>query len=86
MIISRRDDYLKELLRKQWNGRIKIITGIRRCGKSTLLLKLFRGHLLESGVSPDQMITVELDSDIHEACREPAELSRYIREKITDRN
>ena len=83
MIIPR-EKYLNALIKKQWNGRIKIVTGIRRCGKSTLLLKLFHEHLLNTGVKPEQIITLELDSDINEAYRDPKALSQYIRSKIVD--
>lgn len=56
-----RDHYLNQLISKRENGLIKVITGIRRCGKSTLLDPIFKNYLIESGVSKDQIIKVELD-------------------------
>lgn len=83
MIVSR-DKYLKALIDRGWNGQIKVITGIRRCGKSTLLLDLFQNYLIESGVAPYQIISVALDSDLNALYRDPNKLSEYLREKITD--
>ena len=54
----KRDNYLKQLISNQQNGLIKIITGIRRCGKSYLLFKMFKRYLLNEGVSPDHIITI----------------------------
>ena len=81
MIINRKN-YLDRLIRKQWNGMIKVITGIRRCGKSTLLLKLFRQYLLDSGVPVKNIITLQLDDDKNEKYRDPAQLSKFLRRKI----
>ena len=81
MIINRKS-YLDRLIRKQWNGMIKVITGIRRCGKSTLLLKLFRQHLLDSGFPAKNIICLQLDDDENEKYRDPVQLSKYIRRKI----
>lgn len=58
----RRDAYLDELLSKRWNGLVKVITGIRRCGKSYLLKTIFRRRLLEEGVKEENIITFELDT------------------------
>lgn len=63
---------------------IKVITGIRRCGKSYLLFNLFYDHLLESGVDKDHIITIALDDDLYVKYRNPDELSNYVREKIID--
>ena len=79
-----RKKYLDALIRRQWNGRIKVITGIRRCGKSTLLFELFREHLLASGVPENDIILLALDDDINEKYRDPACLSAYIRELASD--
>ena len=54
----KRDQYLNQLIRKKDNGRVKIITGIRRCGKSYLLFELFRKYLREEGVADSQIIEV----------------------------
>lgn len=77
-----RPKYLKALIEKNGNGLIKVITGLRRVGKSYLLFELFRHHLLESGVSPDHIIAVALDDDLNLKLRNPLELGKYIREKI----
>ncbi len=52
-MIYNREKYLNKLINKCWNGRIKVITGLRRCGKSTILFELFRNYLLESGVKKE---------------------------------
>lgn len=83
-MLVERTQYLRALIKRQGNGRIKIVTGIRRCGKSTLLLELFRNHLRASGVPAENIITVELDSDIHEAYRDPRALSSYLHEKVSN--
>ena len=77
-----RKQYLEKLIRKKDNGRIKVITGIRRCGKSYLLLNLYRTYLLETGVKEDQIISLALDELQNARYRNPFELDRYIREKI----
>ncbi|MBQ9256156.1 MAG: ATP-binding protein, partial [Acidaminococcaceae bacterium] len=75
---------LDALIRRQWNHRIKVITGIRRCGKSTLLFELFRDHLLASGVPESDIILLALDDDLNEKYRDPQRLSVYIRERTAD--
>lgn len=84
--IIKRDNYLKRIIDKKENGLIKVITGIRRCGKSYLLFNLFYDYLLESGVKEEQIITVALDDDTFVDCRNPDELSKYIRSKITTKD
>ncbi len=59
-----RDKYIEQLVSKSWNGRVKIITGLRRCGKSFLLNTLFRNHLLGSGVAEDEIISIDLEKKI----------------------
>ena len=66
MLEIKRDSYLNKLIEKQGNGMVKIVTGIRRCGKSYLLFELFRKHLLASGVSKEQIIALSLDDDENE--------------------
>ena len=83
-MIVNREKYLQVLLKKRWNGQIKIVTGLRRCGKSTLLFGLFRQTLIDSGVRQQQIITLELDSDANEKYRNPDALSAYIRQRIID--
>ena len=64
-MIYNREKYLNKLINKCWNGRIKVITGLRRCGKSTILFELFRNYLLESGVKKENILTIELDNYIN---------------------
>lgn len=80
-----RDAYLSRLIDKKENGLIKVITGIRRCGKSYLLFYLFRDYLIESGVKEEQIISIALDDDTCEQYRNPGELSKYIRSKIVNK-
>lgn len=81
-IISR-NHYLQKLIDKKDNGLIKVVTGIRRCGKSYLLFNLFYDYLIESGVKKEQIITVALDDDMQTDYRNTDKLSAYIRSKIT---
>ena len=82
--VIERKKYLEALIRRQWNHRIKVITGIRRCGKSTLLFELFREYLLSSGVSENNIISLALDDDLNEKYRDPHCLSAYVRELASD--
>ncbi|NBI19193.1 ATP-binding protein [Neglecta sp. X4] len=84
--IIRRDHYLKRLVDKKENGLVKVITGIRRCGKSFLLFNLFYDYLIESGVKEDQIISIALDDDTFVQYREPEVLSEYIRSKIINKD
>ena len=80
----KRDSYLQQLIDGKQNGLIKIVTGIRRCGKSYLLFKLFQQHLLQTGVDIDHIIQIALD-DIESAdLREPLTLYRYIKARMKD--
>ena len=67
----RRAIYLDKLIRKKKNGLIKVITGVRRCGKSYLLFYLFHKHLLDSGVPENHIIEVALDDRSNKALRDP---------------
>lgn len=82
--IIKRDEYLNRIIDRKENGLIKVITGIRRCGKSFLLFNLFYDYLIESGVKEEQIITIALDDDIFVKYRDPDELSKYIRGKIVN--
>ena len=79
-----RPRYLNQLIDKKDNGRVKIITGIRRCGKSYLLFELYRKYLLSSGVSENQIIMIALDSLKNIKYRNPIELDNYLRDKVQD--
>lgn len=80
----KRDEYLKELILRKDNGMIKIITGIRRCGKSYLLFNLFKRHLIESGVREDHIIEIALDGIENEELREPKVCYCYIKDAMKD--
>lgn len=84
-MIIQRDHSLQQLIDKKENGLVKVITGIRRCGKSFLLFNLFYDYLLESGVKEEQIISIALDDDTFVQYREPEALSKYIRSKIADK-
>ena len=79
-----RDLYLSQLIAGRGNGLIKVVTGIRRCGKSYLLFKLFYDHLISQGVSRDHIIDVALDDFMNEELREPHAILRYVKEHIVD--
>lgn len=81
----RRDSYLQRIIDKKDNGMIKVITGIRRCGKSYLLFNLFYDYLIEHGIKKEQIITIALDDDAYIQYRNTEELSKYIRSKITNK-
>ena len=68
------------------NGRIKIITGIRRCGKSYLLFKLFKDHLLSEGIKPEHIIEIALDKNEYIDLRNPGALYQYVLDRTTDEN
>ena len=72
-----REQYLKEIISKKDNGRIKIITGLRRSGKSVLLFQLYREWLLGEGVKEDQIIALALDILENARYRNPLELDKY---------
>ena len=83
-MVIRRDRYLERLISKQNNGMIKVITGIRRSGKSYLLFNLFYDHLLASGTPEDNIICIALDDVENEAYRDPYRLHSYIKERVQD--
>ena len=80
----KREIWLNKLIRKKHNGLVKVITGIRRCGKSYLLFNLFKAHLLEEGVSPDHIIEMSFDSFEVSQYRDPEVLYPYVKSLITD--
>ena len=79
-----RKQYVNELMRLKENGRVKIITGLRRSGKSVLLFDLFRQQLLDEGVVQEQIIGIQLDDLRNMKYRDPLHLDEYIRSRITD--
>ena len=82
----KRDLYLNRLISRKENGLIKIITGIRRCGKSYLLDPLFKNYLISEGVEKDHIIKLELDRIENEKYHNPKALNEYIHSKIKDDN
>lgn len=84
--IIERNDYLNKLIVRKGNGLIKIITGIRRCGKSYLLDPIFVNHLKESGVDDKHIIKLDLDAIKNEKYLDPHELDNYVESKIVDDN
>jgi len=82
----KRESYLNRLIRNMWNGEIKVITGIRRCGKSVLLFDLFYEYLLSQGVSEDHILKIELDQRRYYKYRNPIVLCEYVENTIKERN
>jgi len=82
----RRDTYLDKLISKKHNRLIKVITGIRRCGKSYLLFNLFRDHLISEGVSDDHIIEMPFDLYENIEYRDPKAFLPYIKEQIKDQD
>ncbi len=82
----KRDIYLNALIRHKHNGMIKVVTGIRRCGKSYLLFKLFYNHLLNSGVKEDHIIKIALDDRMNKKFRNPDTLCDYVHDCIKDKD
>ena len=83
MVIDR-SLYLNKLIERQNNGMIKVVTGIRRCGKSFLLFKLYKDYLLKNGVMQDHIIEIALDGIDVDNLRNPVNCFSYIKEKLTD--
>ena len=80
----KRDFHLKKLIASRHNGMIKIVTGIRRCGKSYLLFKLFRDYLRNEGVRDDHVIMVDLEDRRNMELRDPDRLLKYIDDHMKD--
>ncbi|MCD7715607.1 MAG: ATP-binding protein [Lachnospiraceae bacterium] len=80
----KRDTYLNKLIRREQNSLIKIVTGVRRCGKSYLLFHLFHQYLLDKGVKEDHIIEVALDDMKHRALRNPEKMFSYVEDRIKD--
>ncbi len=81
-----RKQYMDQLIRKKDNGRIKVITGLRRSGKSFLLFTLYRRYLLDIGIGEDQIISLALDEIDNAKYRNPFELNKAVKERMPDKN
>ena len=79
-----RKKYLERLIARKENGLVKVITGIRRCGKSYLLFNIYKSYLRSIGVEDEQIICLALDDDENIQYRNPLELGKYIRSMTTD--
>ena len=80
----KRDEYLNRLISKKENGLIKIITGIRRCGKSYLLFELYKGYLNSLGINDSHIIQIPLDKKGYEDFRNPDRLYEYVLQNINE--
>lgn len=78
-----RDKYLNQLIHSCGNGLIKVITGMRRCGKSYLLFTLFKNYLLEHGVKEEHIIGVNLENRLNKSLRDPDALLQYINSRLS---
>ena len=79
-----RNYYLNKLIERRDNGRVKVVTGIRRCGKSVLLFDIFGDYLKAEGVTEEQLIMLRLDVAKNARYRNPLELDKFLRDQITD--
>ena len=80
----KRDKYLADLINRMNNGMIKVVTGIRRCGKSYLIFTIFKSYLKEQGVDERHIITIELDQRKDKKYRDPDVILEYIESRIID--
>ena len=80
-----RDTYLEKLINRRENGSIKVLTGIRRCGKSYLLDPIFKDYLISTGVKEDHIIKLELDKEINKKYHDSKVLDEYLRSLIKDK-
>ena len=83
-MLVKRNVYLQMLIDRINNGAIKVITGLRRSGKSTLLFKIFYDYLLSINIKPNNIIKIDLDSEQYEDLHDYKQLGQYIRSKIND--
>ena len=82
----KRQSYLNRLINKKGNGLIKVVTGIRRSGKSYLLFNLFHEHLLDVGVDESHIIEIALDDRMNKGLRNPDNMLEYVNGRITDKD
>ena len=80
----KRDAYLKKLISRKHNGLIKVVTGIRRCGKSYLLFTLFKNYLMEHGIDQQHIIEIAFDSFKNERYRDPHVFYPFMEEQLKD--
>lgn len=80
-----RNDYVERLYTKSWNGKVKIITGIRRCGKSYLLSHLYKHFLINKGVAKECFVEIDLEDDSNAAYRNPLVLSEYVKARCKNK-
>lgn len=80
----KRDKYLADLINRMNNGMIKVVTGIRRCGKSYLIFTIFKNYLKEQGIDESHIVTIELDQRKDKKYRDPDVILEYIESRITD--
>ena len=85
-MVIQRDRYLQKLIHRRENGMVKVITGIRRCGKSYLLFELYHQYLNADGVTDDHIIELALDEDENARYRNPLELGQHIRSLLVDKD
>ena len=83
-MVIERNKYLQELVSSRHNGLVKIITGMRRCGKSFLLFRLFRRFLEDNGVADDHIVGMAFDDYAFKEFRNPDKFYAYVKGKITD--
>ena len=83
-MVVKRDAYLNKLISKKHNGLIKVVTGVRRCGKSYLLFNLFKEHLLSEGVDKKHVIEIAFDAFENKRFQDPYVLMPYLKEQIAD--
>lgn len=83
-MIVNRDTYIDQLVRSKGNGLIKIVTGIRRSGKSFLLKKLFRQRLLDDGVQDDHIIIIDMESRKNKTFKDPDYLLDWVDNAMKD--
>lgn len=79
----KRDSYLNRMIHHMWNGEVKVITGIRRCGKSVLLFDLFYEYLLSQKIQEDHIIKIELDQRRYYKFRNPITLCEYVEDLVS---
>ena len=80
-----RNIYLQQLILRKNNGMIKVITGIRRCGKSFLLFHIFKKYLMKNGIKEDHIIEIALDGIENEELRDPKACYQYVKTAVKDK-